>query len=388
MALRASPEGHPLCFIQGNEACVAGAIHVGCRFYAGYPITPSTEIAEGMSAELPRVNGSFMQMEDEIASIAAIIGASAAGAMSMTATSGPGFSLMQENIGYAYMAQLPFVLVDVQRAGPSTGLPTLLAQADTMQARWGTHGDYTAVVLAASSVQGCYDTTIRAFQLAERFSTPVIVLLDELVGHMREKMVCHLAGNDKPLVRRFPKVPPEWYIPYADTPALVNHPAPFGAGYRYSITGLTHDASGFPTSVPSEVIQRMDNLRNKILRRVQEIWAWDEHYTTDAKYLIVAYGSAARAARGAVEQLRSRKVKAGLMELRTVWPFPDLPLRNIVSRSKAHVVLVAENCMGQLIHPVREALPHTVRVVGVNRYDGHALDPLGISRALKEEIDA
>lgn len=388
MPQRTTAEGHPVRFIQGNEACVQGAIHVGCRFYAGYPITPSTEIAEGMAVELPRVRGAFIQMEDEIASIAAVLGASAAGAMAMTATSGPGFSLMQENIGYAYMAQLPFVLINVQRGGPSTGLPTQLAQADTMQARWGTHGDYTAIVLADSTVQGCYDTTIRAFTLAERFSTPVIILLDELVGHMREKMVCHAHSNPTPLVRRLPEVPPDWYVPYAETPALVNHPAPLGQGYRYSITGLTHDKHGFPTMVASEVVNRLETLRGKIERRVQEIWAWDEHRTKDAKYLLLAYGSAARAARGAVETLRERKIKAGLMDLKTIWPFPDTPLQNIVASSKIRTVLVAENSMGQLIHPVREALPSTVRVVGINRYDGHPLDPNEIAKAVKEEINA
>jgi 2-oxoglutarate ferredoxin oxidoreductase subunit alpha len=388
MLQRLTSEGHPIRFLQGNEACVQGALHVGCRFFAGYPITPSTEIAEGMSLALPKIGGVFIQMEDEIASIATVIGASAAGATAMTATSGPGFSLMQENLGYAYMAQLPFVLVNVQRAGPSTGLPTQLGQGETMQARWGTHGDYTAIVLAASSVQGCYDETIRAFRLAERFSTPVILLLDELVGHMREKMTCHLHANPTPLLRRFPKVPPDWYVPYGETPTLVNHPAPFGRGYRYSVTGLTHDRLGFPTMVPGEVVQRLETLRKKIEGRVQEIQSWEEHRVDDAKYLIVAYGSAARAARGAVEQLRERKVKAGLVEIHTIWPFPELPLQQIVQRRRIHTVLVAENSMGQLIHPVREAIRKHSRVVGIQRYDGHPLEPMEIASAVKEEINA
>lgn len=385
---RTTPEGHPLMFIQGNEACVLGAIHAGCNFFAGYPITPSTEIAEGMARDLPCVGGSFIQMEDEIASIAAAIGASAAGAVAMTATSGPGFSLMQENIGYAYMAQLPLVIVNVQRGGPSTGTPTMLSQADTMQARWGTHGDYTAIALAASSVQEAYNVTARAFQLAERFSTPVIVLLDELVGHMREKVVLCESKKLKPVERSFPEVPPEWYIPYHETLDMISHPAPFGRGYRYNITGLTHDKSGFPTSVPSEIVSCLDTLRNKIMMHSQEISEWREFHTKDAKYLLVAYGSAARAARGAVENLRNRRIKAGLVDLKTIWPFPAQQLSRIVDSAKARMVFVAENNMGQLIHPVKEALSHNVHVSGINRYDGHSLDPYEIAQIVKENIYA
>ena len=381
-------DGHLLKFIQGNEACVYGALHAGCTFFAGYPITPSTEIAEGMARELPLRGGTFVQMEDEIASIAAVIGASAAGATAMTATSGPGFSLMQENIGYAYMTQLPLVIVNVQRAGPSTGLPTRLAQADTMQARWGTHGDYTALVLCAASAQDCYHMTLRAFQLALRFSTPVILLLDELVGHTREKVVLDMPGTGSPTSRRFPAVPPEWYLPYKEAPDLVAHPAPFGEGYRYNVTGLTHDPAGFPTTVPAEVIAQMETLRNKIERHSQELWQWRTWHLDDARYLLVAYGSAARAARGAVESLRNRRVKAGLLELQTIWPFPEQPLRDIVRSSGARHVFVAENNMGQLIHPVRESLAHSVAVTGINRYDGHALDPYAIARAVKEKIYA
>jgi 2-oxoglutarate ferredoxin oxidoreductase subunit alpha len=385
---RKNAEGYPIIFIQGNEACVYGAIHAGCNFFAGYPITPSTEIAEGMARDMPKIGGKFIQMEDEIASIGAVIGASAAGAVAMTATSGPGFSLMQENIGYAFMTQLPLVIVNVQRAGPSTGLPTKLAQADTMQARWGTHGDYTAIALAASSVQETYDITIRAFQLTERFSTPVVVLLDELVGHMREKVVLKKSKNPNPVQRMFPKIPPEWYFPYKEHLDMVSHPAPFGQGFRYSITGLTHDKSGFPTAIPSEIVHGMNILKNKIMMHCQEIWEWEEHYTEDAKYLIVAYGSAARAARGAVESLRNGRIKVGLMHLRTIWPFPYHPLAQIAEKARLKMVFVAENNMGQLIHPVREALPHNIKVRGINRYDGHSLDPYEIVRVVKEKIYA
>ncbi len=385
---RKSPRGNPLLFIQGNEACVYGAIHAGCNFFAGYPITPSTEITEGMSVNLPGIGGTFMQMEDEIASIAAIIGASAAGAVSMTATSGPGFSLMQENIGYAYMVQLPIVIINVQRGGPSTGLPTMLSQADTMQARWGTHGDYTAIVLTASSVQEAYNVTIRAFQIADRFSTPVIVLLDELIGHMREKVELTMINNKNPVRRKLPEVPPEWYFPYKNTLDMVSHPAPFGEGFRYNITGLIHDKAGFPSSVEHEVINRMEFLRNKIMQHCQEIWDYREFYTEDAKYLIIAYGSAARAARGAIETLRNMRIKGGLIELKTVWPFPYLPISKIAEKAKSKIIFVAENNMGQLVHPVNEIFSNSVKVFNINRFDGHAIDPYEIVDMVKENIYA
>ncbi|MCD6594264.1 2-oxoacid:acceptor oxidoreductase subunit alpha [bacterium] len=385
MALnRTTSDGHPVRFVQGNEAVVLGALHSGCRFFGGYPITPSTEIAEGMARELPKVGGVFIQMEDEIASIASIIGASAAGAKSMTATSGPGFSLMQENLGFAYITQLPIVIVNVQRGGPSTGLPTKLAQSDTMQARWGTHGDYTAVVLAASSVQESYEATIRAFELAEKLSTPVIVLLDELIGHMREKLILRMKKDIKEIRRPFPKVPPEWYFPYDIPNDYTAHPAPFGEGFRYSITGLVHDRTGFPTSVPSEVIERLDALREKIITHRKEIWNWKEYEVTDAKYLIVAYGSAARAARGAVAILRKKRIKAGFLELKSIWPFPDGPLMSAAKQAK--YVFVAENNMGQLIHAVRENIRHTINVIPINRYDGHPLEPEQIVYFIKEEV--
>ncbi len=383
---RTTPEGYPIMFIQGNDACVYGAIHAGCRFFAGYPITPSTEIAEGMARELPKVGGVFIQMEDEIASIAAIIGASAAGMVSMTATSGPGFSLMQENIGYAYMVQLPVVVVDVQRGGPSTGLPTMLSQSDTMQAQWGTHGDYTAIAIAPSSVQETYDMIIRAFELAERFSTPVAFLLDELIGHMREKVVLNRVNNPVPVSRHEPKVPPEWYLPYKPDDEFICHLAPFGRGFRYSITGLTHDRAGFPTSVPSRIADCLDNMRQKIMKHREEIWDWKEYYIDGARCVVVAYGSAARAARGAIETLKVQNVPTGLMELKTIWPFPYEPLAQIVERSGASVVIVAENNMGQMIHMVREALPHDIKVLGCNRYDGHPLEPDQIVEAVKEAL--
>jgi 2-oxoglutarate ferredoxin oxidoreductase subunit alpha len=336
---------------------------------------------------MPRVGGTFIQMEDELASISAIIGASAAGAVAMTATSGPGFSLMQENLGYAYMVQLPIVIAMVQRGGPSTGLPTMLSQSDTMQTRWGTHGDYTSIVIASSSVQESYDLTLRAFKLAERFSTPVILLLDELVGHMMEKVTLHMSGYPEPVKRSFPEIPPEWYKPYRDTLDLISHPAPFGEGYRYNITGLVHDESGFPTSNSSEIKSRLKGLRNKVLMHCQEIWDYREHYTEDARYLLIAYGSAARAARGAVESLRKNRIKAGLIDLKTVWPFPHMPISQIAEKAKTRHVFVVENNMGQLIHPVKETIINKGKVFGINRYDGHTINPYEIINFVKEKIN-
>ncbi|RKZ32212.1 2-oxoacid:acceptor oxidoreductase subunit alpha [bacterium] len=381
---RITKDGRPVVFVQGNDAVVYGAIHAGCRFFAGYPITPSTEIAEGMSRELPKVGGVFIQKEDEIASIAAIIGASAAGAKSMTATSGPGFSLMQENLGYSYMTQLPIVIVNIQRGGPSTGLPTKLAQSDTMQARWGTHGDYTAVALAASSVQESYEITMRAFELASMLSTPVIVLLDELIGHMREKLVLKKSSELTEVKRPFPEVPPEWYLPYDIPENYITHPSPFGEGFRYSITGLTHDRLGFPSSIEAEITERLEALRKKIVVHKKEIWDWKEYHTDDAKVLIVGYGSAARASRGAVATLRKGRVRAGFIELKSIWPFPDEPI--ISAAKNAKYVFVAENNMGQLIHPVREALGNCAKIIPINRYDGHPLEPEQIVKSIKEEI--
>lgn len=384
---RKTHDGFPVMFVQGNEAFVHGAIAAGCRFFAGYPITPSTEIAEGMAAELPKVGGVFVQMEDEIASIAAAIGASAAGSKAMTATSGPGFSLMQENIGYAYMVELPVVVVNVQRGGPSTGLPTQLAQSDTMQARWGTHGDYTAIVLAPMNVQECYDIMFKAFNFAIKYSTPVIVLADELIGHTREKLILRPPAGIKILERKLPDVPPEWYIPYAVTPDFISRPAPFGRGFRYSITGLTHDQAGFPTQVAWEIKAKLEKLRKKIEMHCADMWEWREYSTEDIKYLIIAYGSAARSAKSALDVLCNKhKVKIGMMELHTIWPFPDKPLQKILERNNIRVVFVVENNMGQLIHPVREVLERRHEAIGINRYDGRTLEPEEIVDQVKEAI--
>ncbi len=359
--------------MQGNEACVDAAITAGCRFFAGYPITPSTEIAEGCAEKLPLVGGTFIQMEDEIGSIAAIIGGSLAGAKSMTATSGPGFSLMQENLGFAYMTEVPIVIVNVMRGGPSTGLPTRLSQSDVMQARFGTHGDYTAIVISPSSVQEIYDLTIHAFNCAENYHTPVILLLDEMLGHMREKVYLSDAEDIHIQPRSYPEVPPEFFKPFAMTPNMVSEFVPFGEGYRYNITGLTHDEEGFPTSKSEEIAAKLRKLRKKIHLHRKEIMRWDEEYVDDAQYLVISYGTAARAAASAVRRARSEGIRAGLIKLKTLWPFPGYVINQLAGQVRGMVV--AELNMGQMIREVDRYVMGKCKVNGVLRYDGRAIEP-------------
>jgi len=360
-------------FMQGNEACVDAAIAAGCRFFAGYPITPSTEIAEGCAEKLPLVGGAFIQMEDEIGSIAAIIGGSLAGAKSMTATSGPGFSLMSENIGFAYMTEVPIVIVNVMRGGPSTGLPTRLGQSDVMQARFGSHGDYTAIVVSPSSVQEIYDLTIHAFNCAESYHTPVILLLDEMLGHMREKVFISDKADIEIKKRTYPNVPPEFFKPFAITPNMVSDFVPFGEGYRYNVTGLTHDEEGFPTSKPDEVKAKLRKLRKKIHMHRKEIMLWDEEFIDDAKYVVISYGTAARAASSAVRKARSKGIKVGLIKLKTLWPFPGYFINQIAEQVRG--IIVAELNMGQMIREVDRYVMGKCKVSGVLRYDGQALEP-------------
>ncbi len=277
--------------LQGNEAVVEGAMLGGLTFFAGYPITPSTEVAEGLARKLPKVGGKFIQMEDEIASMAAIIGAACTGAKTMTATSGPGFSLMQENLGYAYIAEVPCVIVNVQRGGPSTGLPTKVAQADTMQARWGTHGDYVAIALAPQSVEETIMLTIRAMNLSEEYRTPVILLLDEVLGHMREKVVMPEPGSFKVVNRTKPTVPANWYKHFEITPSFKSPMASFGDGYRFHVTGLTHNEEGFPTSEPKKIHDKLFKLQNKIMRYVDHICDIETDGMEDAHVAVVAYGN-------------------------------------------------------------------------------------------------
>lgn len=359
--------------LQGNEAMVEGALAAGCTFFAGYPITPATEISEVMSVKLPAVGGTFIQMEDEIASMGAIIGASLAGAKSMTATSGPGFSLMQENLGFACVAEVPCVVVNVMRGGPSTGLPTSVSQGDVMQARWGTHGDHPIIVLAVSSTKDCFDITVKAFNLAEKYRTPVIILSDEVVGHTREKINLPHPGEIEVIDRIRPNMPPEWYVPYEDNSRGVPPMGIFGDGYRYHVTGLIHDVRGFPTQRPDEIVPFLNRIHRKISQHFFDILMVEKELADDAEILVVAYGSVARSAKRAVREARRRGVKAGLLQLVTLWPFPRQILEPYLRQVKA--VLVPELNMGQVSREVKRINQGVTRVETINRIDGNLITP-------------
>ncbi|HET9709794.1 MAG TPA: 2-oxoacid:acceptor oxidoreductase subunit alpha [Gemmatimonadales bacterium] len=369
-----SPHAAPR-LIQGNEACALGALRAGCTFYAGYPITPASEIMETLARRLPAVGGVFIQMEDEIGALAAVIGAAWTGAKAMTATSGPGFSLMQENLGYAAMTQTPCVIVDSQRAGPSTGLPTLTSQGDVMQARWGTHGDRAALVLTASSVRDVYQMTVTAFNLSERHRLPAVLLLDATLSHMRENVVLPEVQVEN---RRAP-ASVEGFEPFAGAEFL-----PFGAGARIVVTGLAHQASGRPAASDGAGAERMllhaladvETDPGVFLHRVDE--------TDDAELVILAYGITARAARAAMRLLREEGVHAGLLELQTLWPFPE----SLVARLAEHTgaLLVPELNLGQLVLPVRAAAAGRARVVPLNRADGVLFSPEEIARAARRVL--
>jgi 2-oxoglutarate ferredoxin oxidoreductase subunit alpha len=367
--------------VQGNHACAEGALMAGCRFFGGYPITPSSEIAEILSRRLPEVGGKFIQMEDEIASLASVIGASVGGLKAMTATSGPGFSLMQENIGYAAMAEVPCVIVDVQRAGPSTGLPTSPAQGDVMQARWGTHGDHPIIALTPATVREAFDLTVRAFNFAERYRTPVILLMDEVLGHMREKMEFPDPRTVEVVERILPHVPPEWYTAYGDTGGDVPPMAPFGTGYRYHITGLFHDQHGFPTQRIDEVQSWLARVHRKIEQNRHRICLWKDEWLDDASILVVAYGSTARSARHATREARRRGQRVGFIQLQTLWPFPEEVVRRAARRAQA--VVVPEMNLGQLALEIERVVGRE-KVLRVNRADGQMITPQQIAEALRE----
>lgn len=359
--------------LQGNEAIVEGALAAGCSFFAGYPITPASEISEILAYRLPQVEGTFIQMEDEIASLGAVIGASLAGAKSMTATSGPGFSLMQENLGFACVAEVPCVIVNVMRGGPSTGLPTNPSQGDVMQARWGTHGDHPIIVLAPSSVRDSFDITVKAFNFSERYRTPVIVLSDEVVAHTRETVVLPDPDEIEVLDRIRPSMPPEWYIPYEDTSSGVPAMGIFGDGYRYHVTGLIHDIRGFPTARADEIEPFMKRLFRKINQSFHDIQMVHRFMTEDAELIVIAYGSVARSARRAVLDAREKGVKAGLLHLVTLYPFPR---RDVVATIRdARVVLVPEMNMGQISREVKRVNEGMSQVATLNRIDGCMITP-------------
>jgi 2-oxoglutarate ferredoxin oxidoreductase subunit alpha len=359
--------------MQGNEAIVEGAIAAGCRFFAGYPITPASEISEKSSSRMPQVGGVFIQMEDEIASMGAVIGASLAGVKSMTATSGPGFSLMSENIGYACMAEVPCVVVNVMRGGPSTGLPTHPSQGDVLQSRWGTHGDHPIIVLAVSTVRDCFEITVLAFNLSEKYRIPVIILSDEVVAHTRETVTLPTADEVEVVNRIKPAMPPEWYIPYEDNIMGVPPMAAFGEGYPYHVTGLAHDVRGFPTQRPDEVTALMNRLFRKITQGFHEIQKVKSFMMDDAEVAVIAYGSVARSARQAVIEARQSGINAGLLQLITIFPFPRRFVEDVLSRCRA--VLIPEMNMGQISREVKRVNQTDSRVDKLNRMDGQLITP-------------
>jgi len=328
------------------------------------------------------LGGTFIQMEDEIASLGAIIGASLAGVKSMTATSGPGFSLMQENLGFGVIAEVPCVIVNVMRSGPSTGMPTHVSQGDVQQARWGTHGDHPIIVLAPSTTKECFDLTVKAFNLSEKYRTPVIILSDEVVAHSREKITLPPPGKLEVIDRLRPAMPPEWYIPYEDTASGVPPMGIFGDGYRYHVTGLIHDVRGFPTERPDEVVPFMSRLFRKINQHFHEIQLVEEYLTEGAEVLVIAYGSVARSAKRAVKEARDRGIKAGLFKLITLWPFPRRLLEPHLQRVRA--VLVPELNMGQMSREVKRINQGATRVETLNRIDGNLITPEEILERLFE----
>jgi 2-oxoglutarate/2-oxoacid ferredoxin oxidoreductase subunit alpha len=367
--------------MQGNEAVAWGALAAGCRFFAGYPITPSTEIAEILSRELPKVGGKFIQMEDEIASLAACIGASAGGLKSMTATSGPGFSLMQEHIGYAVMTEIPCVLANVQRLGPSTGQPTSASQGDVMQARWGTHGDHPIIALSPTSVRQSFDLTVTAFNFSELYRIPVILLLDEVIGHMRERVELPEPDQVARVERNGTSVPPEWYKPYGESSSDVPPMANFGEGYRYHITGLFHDEMGYPTQRLDEIDPWIDRIHRKIDRNVQEITMYEEDGIQAAKTVVLSYGATARSAKHAVKLARHRRSRVGVVTLLTIWPFPE-ELISRIAETAQHII-VPEMNRGQLALEV-ERIAGRRKVIRVNRANGEMVTPQMILDAIEE----
>lgn len=369
-------------FVQGNEACVEAALYAGLGFFAGYPITPSTEIAEHMAYRLPRQGGKFVQMEDEIASVCAIVGASLTGHKVMTATSGPGFSLMQEGLGYAIMTEIPCVIVNVQRGGPSTGLPTGPSQGDVYQARWGVHGDHSIIALTASNHQDVFEMTVHGFNMAETYRTPVILLFDEIIGHMREKLIVPQAG-EIPVVGRLRTsvragVDYHPYLPREDGRLPMSD---FGGEHRYNVTGLFHDMWGFPSDNPGVVHGLLRHLVDKITNNVQSITRYKEYFMEDARTVLISYGCSARSALHVVENRRARGERLGLLELQSLWPFPYGLVEEKCAKAQ-HIVVVEMN-MGQIVRAVKQAVSNPERVVLANRIDGHFITPTDIKNLLR-----
>lgn len=370
--------------MQGNEACIEGALAAGMRFFAGYPITPSTELAEVSAQKLPKLGGKFIQMEDELASMAAVIGGSLAGLKSMTATSGPGFSLMQENLGYACLAEVPCVVVNVQRGGPSTGLPTSPAQGEVMQAKWGTHGDHPVIALTPNSVQETYEYAITAFNLAEKYRTPVIYLMDETVGHMREKLAIKDPSEIEIIDRKKPECEPKDFVQYADDfmdEKTMVHPLPaFGEGYRIHVTGLTHDKTGFPTNnhkISGELVER---ICNKVEMNIDDFSYYEEYKLDDAEVAVIAFGGVSRSAKEAVDELREVGKKVGMFRPITIWPLLEKQIASLAKKVKE--IYVAEMNLGQYYYEVERIAGKDCKVNKITKVTGELITPNEIITAI------
>lgn len=369
-------------YLDGDYACGEGAMAAGCRFVAGYPITPSTEVVERIAKRFPLMGGTFIQMEDELASMAAIIGASWTGTKSMTVTSGPGFSLMMENIGLAAMMETPCVVVNVQRGGPSTGLPTMVGQADMMQARWGSHGDYEIIALSPQSPQEAFDMTIDAFNLSELYRVPVMFMMDECVGHMTEKVVIPKPEDIEMVPRKLTDKPPAEFLPYVPDENLVPEFARAGDGYRFHTTGLTHDERGYP--VMSVDCQRVSITRlvDKIRLNADKIVRFDEEQTDGADVVLVTYGITARVARRAIDLARRKGVKVGVIRLIVAWPFPEKRIRELAGKIKAFVV--PEINYGQMVLEVERCAAGKASAILVPHMGGGVHNPMDIVNAIME----
>ncbi len=373
--------------LQGNQAVVEGAIAAGVKFFAGYPITPSTEVAESLAEKLPKNGGKFIQMEDEIASMGAVIGASLTGKKVMTATSGPGFSLKQELIGYACAAEIPLVIVNVQRVGPSTGQPTSPSQGDVMQARWGTHGDHWLIALTPASVPECFELTLRAYALSEKYRVPVILLMDEVIGHMREKIELPDDYSDFPQAeRKQPDCAPEDFKAYATDESLVPAMPAFGSGYRWHVTGLVHDETGFPKGTPAATLAAANRQRAKLENNLDDIVQVENYRMEDADFAVVAFGGAARTAYETVDVARAEGLKVGLVRPVTIWPFAEAQMKELAGRVKG--ILVHELNCGQYVHEVERAVNGKVPVSLYAKYDNEPATPAQLLEEVKKAMAA
>jgi 2-oxoglutarate ferredoxin oxidoreductase subunit alpha len=369
-------------FIDGDHACCEGALAAGARFSAGYPITPSTEVVERFASRIPTVGGTFIQMEDELAASIAIQGAVWGGAKAFTVTSGPGFSLMMEHIGLAAMTETPCVFVDVQRGGPSTGLPTLPAQADMMQVRWGSHGDYEIIALCPNSPQECFDLTVTAFNLAEEFRCPVFVMMDEVVGHMTEKVVIPPPEQIAVTPRRYTTIPPGEFKAFEPREDLVPDMPRVGEGYNVHVTGLTHDERGYPNMKPDVQDKLVRRLQDKIIKNADKIILFDEDQVEGSDCVVVSYGITSRVAQRAMEMARAKGVKVGKFRLITAWPFPEKKLKEIAGKTKS--IVVAELNLGQMVREVERAVAGKVPVRFVGHAGGSVHKPEDILKAIME----